>query len=83
MSKRGYKESIALEEGFSALTLSTTVKQGLAGILRDDLSEEVREIFFLFLDQSTKLVARLTRRTSIIVLYIITRALEDGIYFQD
>ena len=83
MSKRGYKESIALEEGFSALTLSTTVKQGLAGILRDDLSEEVREIFFFFLDQSTKLVARLTRRTSIIVLYIITRALEDGLDIPD
>ena len=83
MSKRGYKKTIPLEEGYSSKTLSTTVKQGLAGILRDDLSEEVREKNFLFLDQSTKLVARLTRRASIIVLYIITRALEDGLDIPD
>ena len=83
MAKRAYKKTIPLEEGYSSKTLSTTVKQGLAGILRDDLSEEVREKFFLFLDQSTKLVARLTRRTSIIVLYIITRALEDGLDIPD
>ena len=83
MSKRGYKKTIPLEEGYSSKTLSTTVKQGLAGILRDDLSEEVREKKFLFLDQSTKLVARLTRRASIIVLYIITRALEDGLDIPD
>ena len=66
------------EEGYYMALQSSTVKQSLASLIRSDLDIHVKNKFIDFIDTSTRLSARLTRRASLIFLFYITNLLEKG-----
>ena len=78
MSKRSFRVMEDCEEGYYMALQSSTVKQGLASLIRSDLDLDIKSKFLNFIDISTRITARLSRRASLIFLYYITNLLEKG-----
>jgi hypothetical protein len=60
-------------------THTCVVKRCLAGALIDGLGVEGRRTFLDYIDQSTEMISRITRRASMLFLYFVVRRLEDGL----
>jgi hypothetical protein len=60
-------------------THTCVVKRCLAGVLNDGLGVEGRRTFLDYIDQSTEMISRMTRRASMLFLYFVVRRLEDGL----
>ena len=64
-------------------THTCIVKKCLAGALSPCLSDRGKQIFLDFVDTSTEMISRMSRRATMLLLYYVVRRFEDGLPLPD